>query len=225
MVLDNTVIQSAAGNHVMIASTCLVVNKTVGQATAVTLPPLTFGRIAIVKDGKGDAQTNNITIQAAEAGGTIDGATSYVINENYGAVLLVHNGTEWSVLSVNDWTGGNLSVPGQLIETGIISPAALVGATSDYNPAGLSGASIIRIDPGAGGNNLTGLVGGVNGRRITIINRNITATNDLTVKHDTTSTAANRFYCPQSADMLIHANGGCDFIYDGVTSRWHAVSV
>ena len=75
----------------------VILNKTTGEATAVTLPasPAT-GSAIIIKDGKGDALTNNITVSAAA--GNIDGSTTQVINASYGARTFVYNGTEWNVI-------------------------------------------------------------------------------------------------------------------------------
>lgn len=89
-------VHTAAGDVTLINEAGLVVNKTSGEVTAVTLPgtPAKHRRIWI-KDGAGDAATYNITIEPAS--GTIDGAASYTISENYGAVVLVYNGTEWNV--------------------------------------------------------------------------------------------------------------------------------
>jgi hypothetical protein len=74
----------------------VVLAKTVGASTAVTLPTTpAAGQIVIIKDGNGDAATNNITI----GGGTIDGAASFVIADAYAAVTLVYNGvTGWSII-------------------------------------------------------------------------------------------------------------------------------
>lgn len=47
-----------------------------------------------IKDNVGSAAANNITI--TPAAGKIDGAASYVINNNYGSIDLVYNGTQWN---------------------------------------------------------------------------------------------------------------------------------
>lgn len=75
----------------------VVVNKTVAGATAGSIPaPGLRNRAFVVKDGKGDAAANNITLTPAS--GTIDGAATRVISANYGVVTLVDNGTEWNVI-------------------------------------------------------------------------------------------------------------------------------
>ena len=72
----------------------IVVNKTSGAATTVNLiaSPVT-GDSLVIKDGKGDSATNNITI--VPNAGTIDGASSLVLATNYAAVNLCYDGTIW----------------------------------------------------------------------------------------------------------------------------------
>ena len=62
----------------------------------ITLPAATSGRKLIIKDSGGSAQTNNITISPAS--GTIDGASTFVLNNNYQSVDLVSDGTNWFVV-------------------------------------------------------------------------------------------------------------------------------
>jgi hypothetical protein len=74
----------------------VVINKTVGQATTVNLPSSPVaGDTYTVKDGKGDAETNNITLTPAS--GTIDGAASYVMNKPYQSISFFYSGTEWCI--------------------------------------------------------------------------------------------------------------------------------
>ncbi len=55
------------------------------------------GRILVIKDASGAAATNNITITPAS--GTIDGASTLVINTNYGAYTLIDNASgNWSTI-------------------------------------------------------------------------------------------------------------------------------
>jgi hypothetical protein len=76
----------------------IVINKSVGAATVVNLPANpNVGDAYIIKDGKGDAASNNITL--TPAAGNIDGANSRVMNVNYQSVSIVYSGTQWLVIS------------------------------------------------------------------------------------------------------------------------------
>jgi len=82
----------------------IVINKTVGAATSVTLPLApTNGQSFIIKDGKGDASTNNITIVGN--GKLIDGSANRIINQNYQAYEVVYNGASWDVVGSAGVTG------------------------------------------------------------------------------------------------------------------------
>lgn len=72
-----------------------IVSRT--SATTVTLPvsPDT-GKIVVIKDGNGNAETYNITIQGN--GRMIDGVPSKIINTNYASLTLVYNGTSWNII-------------------------------------------------------------------------------------------------------------------------------
>ncbi len=95
--IDNVRIQTGvAATVALVNEGVLILKKSAGAATAVTLKPSPeTGDFTFIKDANGDAATFNITISAAA--GNIDGSATYVISENYGAVLLMYNGTEWSV--------------------------------------------------------------------------------------------------------------------------------
>lgn len=97
----NVTIKTSAGDVTMVNEGVVVVKKTVGAATQVTLPPSpgSGGQYpaVLVIDGTGDAATNNITVVASS--GNINGAASHVISENYGSVLYFYNGTEWQVMT------------------------------------------------------------------------------------------------------------------------------
>lgn len=75
----------------------IVINKTVGSATAVAMPTSPkLGQTVLIKDGKGDAKINNITIDPSPT--TIDGFSSIVMTNNYQAFELLYNGTEWNIV-------------------------------------------------------------------------------------------------------------------------------
>jgi hypothetical protein len=71
---------------------------TTGGAFSVQLPNApTTGRIFTVKDGKGDAGTNHLTVTTVGGAVNIDGATTYVISTNYGSAQFIFNGTSYEV--------------------------------------------------------------------------------------------------------------------------------
>lgn len=117
VVIDAGEITTVANDSVVI------VNKTTGAATAVTLMTApTIGQTVTIKDGKGDAATNNITITPAS--GTIDGATNKVISTAYGGVTLVYNGTQWVVVSTST---SNADFPDDV--TDVVTAAAATATT------------------------------------------------------------------------------------------------
>lgn len=89
------VVTAAGAVTVSIADYNIIVNKGTGAATIVNIPVATFvGQTYIIKDGKGDASSNNITITPNSA--NIDGASTLVISTNYGHAKIVWNGTQWN---------------------------------------------------------------------------------------------------------------------------------
>lgn len=76
----------------IIAYTSLTTGRTVTLPTAVSVTGQTY----IVKDEVGAAAANNLTI-ATTSSQTIDGASTKVINLNYGVIVLYSNGTNWEV--------------------------------------------------------------------------------------------------------------------------------
>jgi hypothetical protein len=101
-------------------------------AVTVTLPSAALcvdGRPRYVKDWKGQAATNNITI-ATTGGQTIDGASSLVISTAYGGYTLVSDGSNWSVTSL----GGTVAIASG--GTGQATAAAAYNALSPMTTLG-----------------------------------------------------------------------------------------
>lgn len=71
-----------------------------------------------------------------------------------------------------------------------------------------------------GAYNLTGLTGGGAGRRLTLLN---TSAFTITLTHDATSTAANRFFCPNNTNVSVRQNGSVEVTYDSTSSRWRVI--
>lgn len=88
LVTSGTAIQMTAG--------LLILRKSVGSAATVALPtnPLAFFQY-VIKDGKGDASTNNITVTSPL---NIDGASTYVINVNYSSNSFVFDTVTWNAV-------------------------------------------------------------------------------------------------------------------------------
>lgn len=87
-----------SGASITMSTTRLVINKTSGSATAVTLPvtPITWTQRYTIKDGKGDCATNNITVTPSS--GTVDNQSSLIMNRNGMSVDLDFDGTNWWVV-------------------------------------------------------------------------------------------------------------------------------
>lgn len=119
-------------------------------------------------------------------------------------------------------TDGNASTTGVLEAfalKGDITPTALAANTDNWNPTGLSGASTIRMSASAIVD-LTGLAGGSDGRVILLWN---VGGETITLKHDATSTEANRFLLPGDVDKELAGNAGALIQYDATSSRWRVV--
>lgn len=99
---------TGSGNTTVLNEQVLVINKASGAATTVSLPAGKLGRRILIKDGKGDAGSNNITIDGSGAE-TIDGSATITIATNYGWSEIEWNGTEWNLL--NNDSAGNSGSP------------------------------------------------------------------------------------------------------------------
>ncbi len=95
----STIVASIASPYQMQTADRVVdVNKATGAATAITLPtsPTLWVDYTVI-DGKGDAGTNNVTVTAPNSG-TINGASSFVLNANRDAISFrAINATTWRV--------------------------------------------------------------------------------------------------------------------------------
>jgi hypothetical protein len=101
----------------------------------------------------------------------------------------------------------------------ILTPAQLTVNTDNYAPTGGSSAHTIRIDS-SGVIDLTGLsLSQVDGRELNLVN---VGANNIVLKNDVTSTAANRFLF--GADFTLLPNAMVRLNYDGTSSRWRKIS-
>lgn len=112
-----------------------------------------------------------------------------------------------------------ISQYGGRFETGVVSPAQLTANTDNWSVTGLSTAAVIRASTNAS-RNLTGIASPTAGQRVTLCN---VGSFDLVLMHDVTSTAANRFYCPNNTDLTLDPNASVDLWYDNTSSRWRVI--
>lgn len=89
----------------------------------------------------------------------------------------------------------------------------------DYT--GGDGYGVLKINA-TGNFNLTGLANPTSGRQLLIYN---TGSSTCTLKHDTTSVAANRFYLPGAADLALAQYTGVLLEYAPTVARWVVVGM
>lgn len=94
-------VRKATASPVTVAATtdCVVVSDlTVAGAVTVNLPAGANKQVFIIVDGKGDAGTNNVTINR-NGSDTIAGGTTFVLSQNRQSVVLIYNSsdTDWKI--------------------------------------------------------------------------------------------------------------------------------
>ena len=121
-----------------------------------------------------------------------------------------------SLKQVNTGISGSQTISGSEINSGVFSSTALAASADNL---AIGAVYQVRLSTNAGGSqNVTGMTGGVQGMNVIITN--VGATDSLVIKHDATSTAANRFYCANAADVTLRIRGSVQAIYDGTLLRW-----
>jgi len=92
LVVDVFNVESQSGVFTAVSGKTYLVDTSGGVST-ITLPALAPKAFVRVKD-KGDANTNNITVNTPGAE-TIDGASSDIINSDFGSIVYVSDGVSW----------------------------------------------------------------------------------------------------------------------------------
>ncbi len=111
-------------------------------AVAVNLPAGVTGQVFVVVDGKGDANTNNITI-TGNGGQQINGAANVVINHARGAVMLGFDGTQWVVID-RTMPPGTVSLTSDV--TGVLPTAN--GGTGQNSTATFPASGVVVTEAG-----------------------------------------------------------------------------
>jgi len=79
------------------ASDDMIFITTISAPFTITLPATpTAGHVFTIKDASGTASLNAVTL--AGNGHTIDGSSTFPINQNYESINIVYNGTSWSII-------------------------------------------------------------------------------------------------------------------------------
>lgn len=95
---SDVIVKTNSGNVVLTNTNHIVVVKKVsGEATTVTLPAGSAKKMFVIKDGKGDANVNNITIATSNSE-TIDGSSTKVISVARDSITVVWDGSEWAII-------------------------------------------------------------------------------------------------------------------------------
>lgn len=173
------------------------------------------------------AQTEALRLTSAQRALFVDGAVgtpavSFLSDPDNGLYRIGTN--NWGLAAGGvlnmDFTTTAAKFDLGLVRNNVISPAQIVANTDNYNPTGLSTCNVLRINTDAA-RNLTGITALTPGTDIILCN---TGAFTITLVHDATSTAANRFYCPGSANYSLTANMSVHIMYDGTSSRWRVVN-
>jgi hypothetical protein len=112
------------------------------------------------------------------------------------------------------WTGSH-QFEGAVVGFGVFD-FTTVGATTSNLAIGA--VNCVRIDCSGISDVLTGMVASFDGQWVWL--ENVDSAVGLTIAHDATSTAANRFYCPVTQNFFLPARTGLWCRYDGTLARW-----
>jgi hypothetical protein len=134
----------------------------------------------------------------------------------------------WSISDADVMlAGGTLDLAGNDIQNrgyDVISDTAN-GTENDYTPTGWADADVVRIDQTPnGGVTITGCAAVTEGSG-TVLKYIVCLTDRVTLTHeDAGSVAANRFYLPDSSDVVLNENENVIIWYDPTVSRWKVLA-
>ncbi len=97
-----------------------------------------------------------------------------------------------------------------------IAPAQLTGNQDNYNPTGFSTAAVVILTSDAS-RDITGFAAPTDGRMVWVYNN---GAQNIVLKHDVTSTAANRLWCRGAADQTLTPKTGVQLYYSPSIDRW-----
>jgi len=212
-VTPGTGVATAAGNAVNAAGGFVTHGGNIGAATATSVA---LGSTAI-QQVSGDLQLRAANISCRTAAGDLrvyfdTAQAGFYMGQS--ANLFAGN-IRAGVMQV----GSSTSVGGthRFIPR---SPAQITSNQHNYAPGGDSKYLRLSTDASRDITGLTFASAQVDGEEHVIIN---VGSNNIVLKHDVTSTAANRFLNSTGADITLAANEAADLMYDGTTQRWRVL--
>lgn len=132
-----------------------------------------------------------------------------------GAIRLYINGTLRTQLTSTSLLEHNAG----FALSGILSPAQITANQNNYAPTDFATSFWLRLTSDAA-RDITGLAGGAQGRIVALSNQ---GSFTITLKHEVTSTAANRFQCPGGVDYSLTTASSVLVYYDSSASRWYVL--
>lgn len=211
---EATVASATTANVLGAASLMVQVTGT----TTITSLGTGASQIKVVRFADALTLTHNATSLILPTGADITAAagdTMIVVSDaSSNARVVAYERANGTPLST---TLSTLSASGTVAFTGIISPSQITGNQDDYAPTGHATANVFRLSTDAS-RNITGLAGGASGRIVIIHN---VGSNNIVLKDDTTSTAANRFAL--TGDITLAADAATMLQYDNTSSRWRCI--
>lgn len=130
----------------------------------------------------------------------------------------------------HDTTGSGATGGGATLNPDVVTIAAgwgtsgvidLGAVTSSQDNIAIGDVAVVMLSASGSARAFTGMVKTRDYQRVIIFNTG--STNNVNIKHNVTSTAANRFWCPGLVDNVISPGGAYEFIYDPNISRWRLV--
>lgn len=212
-----------------------------GAAVFATSPTLTTPTIASLTNAQhnhtnavGGGQITDAALSSAVtvAKGGTGGATltnhGVVLGQGTNPVAVTGAGTAGQVLTSNGAsTDPTFQAPGAATAatadwsfTADISPAQITANQDNYAGCTVASNAVCRLTTDAS-RNITGITGGTDGRVLLLLN---VGSSDIVLVHDSTSTAANRFFLGQSLNVTLNPNHSVVLIYDFTSSRWRVAA-
>lgn len=147
-------------------------------------------------------------------------------NLDVSADVLIHGNAEaLATLQVDGsfFSGADAEFNSTVDMTGVITPSAISGTTTDWDPTSLGNCSVVNVALSGSGAEIVSIMQAVNGKLLILHNIDTALTCVLRSDDGATGTAANRLLLPNNK-LGIPPDGTALLRYDGSTSnRWRLV--